>query len=181
MNATLGEIRLVGFNYAPAGWALCNGQLLNISDYSALFNLLQTTYGGDGVSSFAVPNLSGRVVPGTGPGRGLSSYAPGQTGGAESVTLTANQLPAHTHALGAGITVNATTQGTGQNPPPAGAYPGPGTSDLYGPLTGTDALAAGAVTGSAQPAGGSQPHANLQPVLALNYIIALEGIYPSQP
>lgn len=182
MDSTLGEIRLVGFNFAPVGWALCNGQLLPISENDALFSLLGTTYGGDGSNTFGLPNLSARVVPGTGPspGPGLSSYAAGQLGGAETVTLNTNQLPAHTHPLGAGTTVNATQAG-GQNPPPAGAYPGTSTSELYGPATGTDALAAGSVTGTSLPAGGGLAHANVQPLLALNYIIALQGIYPSRP
>jgi microcystin-dependent protein len=181
MSATLGEIRLVGFNFAPEGWALCNGQLLPIAGYDALYSLLGNTYGGDGHTSFSLPDMRGRVVVGTGSGPGLSNYTQGQLGGVENVALTTNQLPAHTHPLGPNITVRATTAGTGQNPPPASAYPGVATQDLYGPATGTDTLGAGAVTGVSKPEGGSQPHSNLQPLLALNYIIALEGIYPSQP
>ena len=180
MEATMGEIRLVGFTFAPVGWGLCNGQLLPISQYDALYSLLGTTYGGDGQSTFALPDMQGRVVPGTGQGPGLSNYMPGQLGGVENVTLISTNLPAHTHAL-AGALINATTQGTGQNPPAANSYPGVASSEVYGPATGTDTLGPGAVSGNALPTGGSQPHANLQPLLALNYIMALEGIYPSQP
>jgi microcystin-dependent protein len=181
MEAVVGEIRLVGFNFAPVGWALCNGQLLNIADYDTLFTLLGTTYGGDGTTNFAVPNMCGRLVPGTGPGLGLSNYQQGQMGGLENVTLNTNQLPAHTHPLGPNVVANASTQANGQNPPPAGAYPATATSDLYGSADPNVALAPGSVTGNSQAAGGNQPHSNLQPVLALNYIIALYGIYPSRP
>ena len=180
MTATLGEIRLVGFNFAPVDWALCNGQLLAISEYDALYALLGTTYGGDGQTTFAVPNMLSRIVPGTGQGPGLSNYVAGQTGGTETVTLTTSQLPAHTHAV-APMTMNATTQANGQNPAPAGSYPGTSTIELYGPSTGTDTMAEGAITGKSLPAGGSQPHSNIQPLLALNYIISLQGIFPSQP
>lgn len=179
MDSIVGEIRLVGFNYAPAGWALCNGQLIQIAENPVLFNLLGTTYGGDGQTTFAVPNMNSRVVPGAGPGLGLSNYKMGATGGVENVTLTTGQLPAHTHPLGP-LTISANTQAGGQNPPAAGAYPGVATADLYGPATPNTSLGQGAITGNSQPAGGNQPHDNLQPVLALYYIISLEGVYPSQ-
>lgn len=181
MDATIGEIRLVGFTYAPAGWALCNGQLLNISDYDTLYSLLGTTYGGDGQNTFGLPNMCGRLVPGTGAGPGLSNYTQGQMGGVENVTLNTLQLPAHTHPLGPNITASASTQANGQNPPPANAYPAVATSDLYNSAAPNTTLAPGSVTGTAQPAGNNMPHTNLQPTLALNYIIALEGIYPSRP
>lgn len=181
MTPTIGEIRLVGFTFAPVGWAQCNGQLLSISENDALYTLIGTTYGGDGQTTFGLPDMRGRVVVGTGQGGGQSRYQAGQTGGVENVTLTTSQLPAHTHALGANVTANATTQANGTNPAPAGAYPGTSTAELYGPATGSDAFGAGAVSGTATPAGGSQPHSNLQPLLVINYIIALEGIFPSQP
>lgn len=180
MDATMGEIRLVGFNFAPVGWGFCNGQLLAISEYDALYSLLGTTYGGDGQTTFALPNMQGRVVPGTGPAPGLSNYGAGQIGGNERVTLNSTNLPAHAHEIG-GVVVAATTLGTGQNPPAAKSYPGVASSELYGPATGTDTMGPGAVSGTGMPVGGNQPHANLQPLLALNYIIALDGIYPSQP
>lgn len=176
----MGEIRLVGFTFAPVNWGLCNGQLLAIAEYEALYTLLGTTYGGDGQTTFALPDMRGRVVPGTGQGPGLSNYVPGQLGGTENVTLITNNLPAHTHAIASAV-VAATTLGTGQNPPAANSYPGVASGVLYGPATGTDTLGPGSVSGNALPTGGSQPHANLQPLLALNYIMALQGIYPRQP
>lgn len=175
----IGEIRTVGFNYAPPGWLMCQGQSLPISQYEALYILLGTTYGGDGVSSFNLPNLQSRLVVGAGQGPGLSAYRQGEMGGTESVTLTTNQLPPHTHAVTAAV--GAATGGTAQASP-AGAYPGTATGNLYGSAATAGAtLASPVVNGTAQPAGGNQPHSNMQPMLAINYIICVEGIYPSRP
>ena len=167
----LGEIRPVPYNFAPFGWALCNGQILPISQYSALFSLLGTTYGGDGQSTFALPDLRGRVVIHQGQGSGLSSYQMGQSGGVETVTLTTNQIPGHGHGL----------TGTGA----AATTPTPGTSVVPATLSAaTELYATGAATSlkpdSVGNAGGNQPHDNHQPFLAINYIIALEGIYPTR-
>jgi microcystin-dependent protein len=181
MDFFIGEIRLVGFNFPPVGWALCNGQLVSISDNSALFALLGTTYGGDGVNTFALPNLNSRVAVGanggsTGPG--LSTYQLGQIGGAETVTLTSAQLPVHNHPLAG--TIMGATAGTASNDP-AGRVPGPAQQNRYAPTAPAAAtLAPGAVTVTAAANSGGQAHSNLPPVLALNYIIALEGIFPSQ-
>ncbi|GAA4167879.1 phage tail protein [Gryllotalpicola koreensis] len=171
----IGEIRAVGFNFAPSGWALCNGQLLPIAQNTALFSILGTQYGGNGTSTFALPNLNGAAALGQGAGPGLTARSVGESGGAESVTLSQAQLPAHTHAATAVAAVG--TQGSpsgaifaepraGRAPVPA--YAAPGTS--------TATLSPTAVL----PAGGGLPHNNLPPSLAVNYIIALQGNYPSR-
>lgn len=162
----IGEIRMAAFNFAPRGWAMCNGQLLPINQNQALFSLLGTMYGGNGQTNFALPNLQGRVPVHVGAG-----VQQGQAGGSESVTLTATQLPAHSHTL-YGSANQATTNG------PAGnvlAQRTRGGALVFGP-TANAALA----PASLQPAsGGSQPHTNLQPYLAINFVIALQGIFPS--
>jgi len=175
---TVGEIRIVGFTFAPVGWVPCAGQLLSISEYDTLYMLLGTTYGGDGVNTFGVPDFRGRIIPGTGQGPGLTNYSPGQQGGSENVTLITANMPAHGHPFTAQL--NATTQGPGLNDP-TGAYFGPSTKGFYASAAKDSTLGLNAVNGSALPAGGSTPHSNVQPVQALNYIIATEGIFPSQP
>ena len=166
----IGQIIMVGFNFAPVNWALCNGQLMPISENDALFNLIGTTYGGDGQTTFALPNLQGRVPVGQGQGAGLSSYVIGEVTGVESVTLTVNQLPAHQHVYNPPASQNELTSDRPDNNVPAvGGYYA-ATSNSASPM--------GAPTvGSA---GGSQPHNTLHPYLAVNFIIALFGIFPSQ-
>jgi microcystin-dependent protein len=163
----IGEIRIVGFNFAPQGWALCNGQLLAISQNTALFSLLGTFYGGDGQSSFALPNLQSRVPVHQGTGTGLSPYVLGQVGGAESITLTAAQMPKHAHALNAVTTAHTSGLPTGHLLSGNGAYGNPP------PNTQLDKSAVGGQ-------GGSQAHENRPPFLVLNFIIALQGIYPAR-
>lgn len=165
----LGEIRPFAGNFAPLGWALCQGQLLPIAQNDALFALIGTTYGGDGQTTFALPNLAGRIPLHQGAGPGLTPRALGEAGGSETVTLNVQQLPAHTHAaLGANSGADKVS--------PAGAFwstdPG-GNTGAYSTAAGGQ-MAAGAVG----VAGGGQAHANVQPFLVLNYIIALEGIFP---
>lgn len=169
---------MVGFNFEPQGWALCNGQLLPISQYQALFSLLGTTYGGDGQTNFALPNLQSRVPIHMGQGQGLSPYVIGQNGGAENVSLQANQLPAHTHPFGVPCNGAAATNSVIE---PKGNYLGspnprdPGTAPkLFS--TSTDGAIMG--TGTTAITGGNLPHANIQPYLTVNFIIALQGIYP---
>ena len=161
----LGSIIMFGGNFAPRGWALCNGQILPIAQNTALFSLLGTTYGGNGQTTFALPDLRGRVPVHPGQGPGLSSYSLGQSAGAESITLTAAEMPAHTHSQPATNADQNTNRPNGAVPARGGVYAGS-----------TDGSAFDATT----VAGGSQPHSNLQPYLAVNYIIALEGIYPSR-
>ena len=169
-QAFLGTIRLVGFNFAPVDWALCQGQLLPISQNSALFSLLGTYFGGDGQQNFALPDLRGRVAISQGQGPGLSNYTQGQTGGVETVTLNSAQAPAHTHTL------MAATNATGNNPGPGLALGTPAAAvRMYGASSPTPLAPA-----SIGPFGSGLAHENRQPYLGLNYIIALAGIFPSQ-
>ncbi len=165
----LGEIRCFGFNFAPRGWAACDGQLLPINSNQALFALLGTTYGGDGRTTFALPDLRGRVGVGEGSGPGLSQYRSGQSGGEETVTLTVDQLAAHGH----GVTA---MKGRGKARTPVGRFLAKVTrGKAYGP-TG-DVQMNGSMIAET---GGDQPHDNVQPYLALNYCIALQGVFPSR-
>lgn len=164
----LGEISLVPYNFAPRGFAFCQGQILAIAQNTALFSLLGTTYGGNGESTFALPDLRGRVAVSTGQGPGLSNYDLGQIGGSETVTLTQNQMPAHGHGA-------ASTQAAATSTRPSNQFPAAGQA-VYGAATDGTTLNPGFI----QNTGGSQPHSNVQPYLGLNYIIALEGIYPSR-
>lgn len=167
----LGTIRLVGFNFAPVGWALCQGQPLSIAENPALFSLLGTTFGGDGVNTFNLPDLRSRVALGQGQGPGLSNYVQGQAAGVEAVTLTAGQAPAHSHPLMAAANVSAS------NPGPALALGTPETAvKMYGGTGASTALAPSSIGAF----GSSLPHENRQPYLALNYIAALTGIFPSR-
>jgi microcystin-dependent protein len=173
----IGELRMFGGNFAPIGWAMCDGQVLSIASNDTLFNLIGTTYGGDGVNTFGLPDLRGRVACHQGSKSG-QTYVIGQQGGAESVILTPNQLPAHTHpffAIGATATVSVPTTATmlaDQGPTGTGVFG-------YAPYSSGNAQIALAAA-STTTAGNSQPHENRQPYLGVNFIIALEGIYPSQ-
>lgn len=160
----IGEIRMFAGNFAPAGWMFCNGQLLPISEFDVLFNLIGTTYGGDGQTTFALPDLQGRLPVHQGPGFALS-----QAGGAESVTLTTSQIPAHSHQF-----LASTNAGATKNPPGNALATAVGGS-AYIQAAPTTALA----TQSLQPAGGSQPHDNIQPFLCVSFIISLFGVFPS--
>lgn len=164
----LGEIRMVGFEFAPTGWALCNGQLLPIVQNQALFALIGTIYGGNGQTTFALPDLRGRAPIHHGQGSGLSQRDIGAAPGAEAVTLTSGQMPAHTHALEANPD-NATTKD------PAGGVLAAG-KNYAGPASTPVAMSPDAIAG----AGGGGAHDNLQPSLTVNFIIALQGIFPSR-
>jgi microcystin-dependent protein len=165
----VGECRLVGFSFAPVGWLSCNGQILPISDYSTLFNLIGTTYGGDGQSNFAAPNLQSRVPVHQGSGMVI-----GQLGGQETVTLSLQQIPAHNHPLLA--TNGAASSGQVQGAVLATA--GNSGNPVFNAIT--PAPSAPMNPNAVSQTGGSQPHNNLQPYLGLNWIISLFGIYPSQ-
>jgi len=166
------EIRIFPFNFAPKGWAWCDGQLLPLSQNTALFSLLGTTYGGDGKSNFALPDLQGRVPMHPGQGPGLSLHDLGETGGSETVTLLESEIPAHSHAISASTNA-ADEEGTKQ---PVGAIPGSqqGSNQLYT----TFANPAPFNAQSLPPAGGSQPHNNMQPYLTCYFCIALQGVFP---
>ena len=164
------EIRIFAGNFAPRGWAFCNGQLLPISQNTALFSLIGTTYGGDGRSTTALPDLPGRAPMHPGRGPGLTDRRLGERGGVETVTLTEAQMPNHTHPLQAAAE-------PADRPAPSGAVLARAVGAApYGADTGHVAMADGALT----PSGGSQAHNNLQPFLAINFIIALVGLYPSR-
>lgn len=167
----IGEIRMFGGNFAPVGWAFCHGQLLSIAENEALFFLIGTTYGGDGQSTFAVPDLRGRIPIHHGTGPGLSTHVIGEMAGAENSYLTVNQLPAHQHAA-QGVATNAPAdrrnpKGAKFAQPREPAYAAPGA------IVPLNAIASGAT-------GGNQPHENLQPFLCVSFIISLFGIFPSQ-
>jgi microcystin-dependent protein len=161
----IGEIRMFAGNFAPAGWAFCEGQPLPISENDVLFQLIGTMYGGDGESVFNLPDLRSRVPIHAGNG-----FTQAGTGGAEEVTLTVNQIPSHSHPL-----IASTAVGTAASPQ-GNVLAASGSSNVYRPAPGAAALAPEAV-GSA---GGSQPHTNLQPYLGMNFIISLFGIFPTQ-
>lgn len=159
----VGEIRMVGFNFTPDGWMFCNGQLLSISEYETLFNLIGTTYGGDGQSTFALPNLASRFPIHQGAGNVI-----GQLAGTETVTLTLNQIPAHNHSLMA-------VAAAGSEASPSGAAWAESALEQFSTAGPTGTM--GATLGQA---GGGQPHDNMSPFLAINYVISLFGIFPSQ-
>ena len=186
----LGMIILVPYNFAPRGWGFCNGQILPIAQNTALFSLIGTQFGGNGQTTFALPNLQSRVVIGAGQGPGLSNYDLGQVGGNENVTLTQNELPTHTHVVtlnGLGATANV-KNAAGNQQSPVGNVPAieeaAGVTATYSNAAPDAAMAAGAIsvggTASASPTGGSTPFDIVQPYLTLHYCIALEGIFPSR-
>lgn len=162
----IGELRAFGFNFAPRGWAHCDGQLLAISSYSALFSLLGTTFGGDGRTTFGLPDLRGRTALHLGTGPGLTPRTWGQKSGQETVTLTTNEMPSHTHNFRA----SAETANQGK---PQGHQIAGGT--FYHAATNDATLAPSIVN-----TGGSQPHQNMQPFLVVNWCIALTGVFPSR-
>jgi microcystin-dependent protein len=166
------EIRIFPFNFAPKGWAMCNGQILPISQNTALFSLLGTTYGGDGKSTFALPNLEGNAPMHPGQGQGLSLRDLGQIGGAESVTLLVSEIPFHPHTLNCSI-----DDGDLRIPSPARSMAKSSGGNMYVSTNGNKAMAFQALP----PAGGSLPHNNMQPYLTLNFCIALQGVFPQRP
>jgi len=175
----IGQILMFGGNFPPSGWMFCNGQILPISEYDTLFNLIGTTYGGDGQSTFALPNLQGRLPVHMGTGGGLSTYVIGQSAGTESVTLTQQQIPQHNHM------VTTQTAGGSSATPTTSAVLGDEQSNASGGNafaygiggTGTQVAMPGSTVGGS---GGSQPHDNMMPYLCVSFVISLFGVYPSQ-
>jgi microcystin-dependent protein len=170
MDPFVAEIRIFPFNFAPKGWAFCNGQLLPLSQNTALFSLLGTTYGGDGKSTFALPDLEGRAPMHPGQGPGLSLHDLGEESGSETVTLLLSEIPAHSHAVSASL-----SDGNDRLP----------TNELFATGIAIGQYAApGALTQlafqGASPAGGDQPHNNMMPYLTLNFCIALQGVFPAR-
>lgn len=164
----VGEIRMWGGTFAPAGWAFCNGGLLPISEYEVLFNLIGTTYGGDGQSNFGLPNVQGRLPMHTAPSQG---FPLGQMAGSETVTLTGNQLPVHNHAF-----LASQNNGTANSPAGQVVATLPAGTNAYLQAPAGTALNAASLL---PDPGGSQPHTNMQPYLCISFIISLFGIYPS--
>src|ERR1700738_501461 len=175
----LSEIKIVSFNFPPKGWAFCNGQLMAINQNQALFSIMGTTYGGDGRQTFALPNLQGRMPVHTGNGIVL-----GQLGGETTHTINISEMPAHSHAMNAD---GGTGSGTSNTPNPSGTFlavssgtgatpPAPFGANIYSSANPNAGLNPGCVSGT----GGSQPHENMSPYLVLNFVIALQGIFPSQ-
>lgn len=168
------EIRIFPFNFAPRGWAFCDGQLLPLSQNTALFSLLGTTYGGNGTSNFALPDMQGRASMQPGQGPGLSLHDLGETGGSETVTLLESEIPSHSHGVNVaneGATANTTSGNLMARPFGRG-------NNLYTTVnTGLVAMNANACA----PAGGGQPHKNMMPYLTLSYCIALQGVFPPRP
>jgi microcystin-dependent protein len=185
MEQYLGEIRMVGFNFAPIGWALCNGQSLAISSYTALFSLLGTTFGGDGIRTFNLPDLQGRVPLNVGNGAGLPSYVWGESGGAANVSILYNNLPIHTHPIAPPVSNANATSST-----PVGGFPAVDVTVITGGAHGETAVTkgwaassvSGQTAGSYQSgvAGGNIPLAIEPPYLAIYFIIALTGIFPTR-
>jgi microcystin-dependent protein len=177
MEGTIGYTTLFAGNFAPKNWAMCNGQLLAIAQNTALFSILGTTYGGNGTTNFALPDLRGRAVVGAGQGPGLSYYDLGQLGGIESTTLTVDQMPMHAHSVSATVTPGAATTASTSSP----------QNGVYG--TGTDTLFAAVTDGlmqpynaalTTQPIGNNMPVSILHPLLCLNYVICMQGIFPAR-
>jgi microcystin-dependent protein len=166
----IGEIRVFPFNYSPHGWAICNGQVLPISSNTSLFSLLGTTYGGDGNSTFALPNLQLRAAMHPDQGPGLTPRVLGEAGGTQEVTLLEAEMPAHSHAYAASVRPSDSLN-------PGGLASGTG-NNMYAPANGAPFTTASPQALASM--GGSQPHNNLQPYLTLNFCIALQGVYPSR-
>lgn len=173
----LGQITMFGFGFAPKGWALCNGQLLGVNQNQALFALLGTSYGGNGVNNFALPNLQAAVPVCEGQALGLSPYVLGQTSGAANVTLLQNQIPAHNHTFNATKTNASSASPSGNIPatPTVGSPPG-----FYAASTSQSLIFVSLNAGVCGTAGQSQPHNNLMPSQTINFCIALTGIFPSR-
>jgi microcystin-dependent protein len=184
IDVFVGEILFFPFNFPPVGYAFCQGQLLSISQNTALFSLLGTTYGGDGKTNFALPNLQAKVPMGFGQGPGLSDRFQGETGGAATITLSPAQMPQHTHAMRPTV---ACRSGAGNQQTPVNNVPATesvGVTALFSNATPNSTMRAGNIvftgTPTAASAGGGQPHENRQPYLTINYCIALQGVFPAR-
>jgi len=173
MDPFVAEIRIFPFNFAPKGWAFCDGQLLPLSQNTALFSLLGTTYGGDGKSNFALPNMQGNAPMHPGQGPGLSLHDLGETGGSETVSLLESEIPSHSHSMGAQNVPLGTVQ-----TPTGNVFSHPASGNLFNKA---NPVVVNMADQTLAPAGGDQPHNNMQPYLTLNFCIALQGVYPARP
>ncbi|MGI9650005.1 phage tail protein [Chryseobacterium sp. RLHN22] len=179
MEGYIGEIRMFAGNFAPNGWMFCDGTIYNISTYEVLFTILGTTFGGNGQTTFGVPDFRGRIAVGTGQGAGLPNITLGQTGGVETVAMTTSQMPMHTHNAMATISFPAFSEG-GETGSPSGTILG-GLQGAYSTQPADTNIAPAIASGALSTVGSGLPFGVLQPVLAANYIICCQGIYPSRP
>ena len=178
----IGEIKILGFNWAPQGYQLCQGQTMAISTNTALFSLIGTTYGGDGVQTFKLPDLQGRTPLGQGSGSGLKPHSIGEQAGIESVTLLSSNMPQHAHTLGAASVKLLASTANAAESSPDGGFPGATASPIYADSSTPNTFTGGAVvSGTTDIAGGSAPFSVLNPYLVMNYSIAIYGIFPSRP
>ena len=177
----IGEVKIFGFNFAPRGYSLCEGQILSIAQNTALFSLLGTTYGGNGQTTFALPDLRGRAVIGQGQGPGLSDYSMGEVLGTQTTTLLTSNMPAHVHSgIGLNVQVPVST-GPGEDSSPVGNYLAVAPNDFYAAApTGGQHLGQVQVGGTTAITGSGIPFNNMQPILTMNYSIAMVGIFPSR-
>lgn len=170
MDPFVAEIRIFPFNFAPKGWAFCDGQILPLSQNTALFSLLGTTYGGDGKSNFALPNMQGNAPMHPGQGPGLSLHDLGETGGSETVSLLESEIPSHAHSMGAqNVPLGSVTTASGNT------FTHPASGNLFNKV---NQVVVNMADQTLAPAGGDQPHNNMQPYLTLNFCIALQGVFP---
>ncbi len=180
MEGTIAEIRFFAGNFSPRNWAFCNGQILSIAQNTALFSLLGTTYGGNGQTTFSLPDFRSRVAVGAGQGPGLSPFQLGQSGGAETYTIQNSNFPPHTHPVSGTITMKGTAV-AGASDSPAGSYPATlAGTPMYATTNNGSALGNMQVALTAGLTGSQQPVNNIQPIIGMNYIICLFGIYPSR-
>ena len=177
MEGVIGYTTAFAGNFAPKSWAFCQGQIMSIAQNTALFSILGTTYGGNGQTTFALPDLRGKAVVGAGQGPGLSNYDLGQQGGTETATLNITQLPAHVHPVQ--VVITPKINGTTNSASPVNAVYATGTNNLYNfsPSTQMQSFPG---TLTAGPAGNGQPFPNMHPVLVLNYVICLQGVFPAR-
>jgi microcystin-dependent protein len=176
----IGEIKIFAFNFAPISYQTCSGQLISIAEYTALFALLGTTYGGDGQVTFGLPDLRGRMPIGQGAGPGLPTYTIGEKAGSPNVTLLSTNMPAHSHGA-TGINVRIPVTSVSEDSAAVNNYIGNAVNDTFGPAASpTASLAAPVVSGNTAMAGGSQPFSVQNAYLVVNYSIAIEGIFPSR-
>lgn len=177
MEPILGEIRATAFSFAPYGWAVCDGRVMSVQQYSALFSVLGTLYGGNGSTTFQLPDLRGRAIVMPGTGQDLSTYKPGMMAGQPAVALTVAQLPGHTHSPSGTVQLNATP---GNSSSPGGNYLAETLANQYGEGAFGE-MAPNIMKGVGNNVGEGQPHENRQPFLVLNYLIALQGVMPERP
>ena len=177
----IGEIMMFGGNFAPRGWALCNGQLLSIAQNTALFSILGTTFGGNGQTTFGLPDLRGRVPMHWGQGPGLTNRNLGEVSGVESTTLTVNNLPSHTHVSTLTASMPSSSNAGNADSPNGNIPAGNASQENYSaPNTSNGTMAPITLGGGIQPAGGNQPFSIMQPYLVISFCVALEGIFPSR-